>query len=248
MRGKHRPQVNRDEPRFYPLIVAVITALLALGFLAEAARGDAPEAVTGIFCGYGESSGGHLKSLYYCGGGGTLPSPRLSRLLGGSSELTWVFAIGEGEAEDEDAPDVDFTSARVGARRLFDGSWLYIGADFWRTTGIVSVPSLGGLDVVEVDYGPALSAGADIPIKRSEYDLSVATRYAWGQEIPRANTADLSVSWGPAEVGYSWSDVQGVKVEGWHLTARYELGQGTRADREDRQLKSDRLGRAAARE
>ncbi len=208
----------RDLNHGSPRLLALILALIAFVLLAGQARGDEPETVVGAFVVWGTSSGA-VKEIKAAGLGFKTPCKFKNCFITGSA------AVGEGKAKDEDAPKVNFSSATLGfqyyppvGRKI--KPWL--GLEAYRRTAYVSVEALGGLDVIEVDHGPAVIFGTDIPA--GLWPVTLQARYEWGRKPPKVESGGLCAGWGPIEGCASRSNAQGRHIDTFRLIGKWPFG------------------------
>ena len=210
-------ELNRGSLGILPWMLAAV----AITFLAGQARGeDETPSIVALFCGWGDSTGGASGELHYCGIGGE----KRSRFDGWW--IQYQAAIGEADATAEGDPDIDFTSASLGMKRLFGEPESYprpfLGAKYWRATAIVAVPQLG-VDVVGVDHGPGAFFGVEWAAIHG-YPIKTTLNYEWSQRAPKPETGGLCVGWGPIEVCWWRAKVQGREIEGPRVTGFIPLG------------------------
>jgi len=218
----------------------VLAVILGAGTRAcNAQELEEPETVVAVFAGIGTSDG-EVKKVEFAGLALRVPSP--------FKRLYWTAsaAIGKGETRSEEIPNVDFTSAAIGAQyHLLAGDRVvpFVGVELFRRTAIVSVPALGGLEVVKTDRGAGVIFGTDIPAKL--WPVTIHGKYEWGTKPPKVESGGLCAAWGPVEGCISRSKVQGRQIESLRLTGRYQAKGRVRASKEEKQLKEDRLRRGA---
>ncbi len=218
------PGINRGCRWFPPWIMAAV----AMAFLAGQANGEEPETVVGAFVVWGKSSGA-VKEIRGAGLGFKTPSKVRNLFITGSA------AVGEGKAKDDDAPEVNFSSATLGFQSyLTDRKFRpdpsaneyrvgpFIGLEAYRRTAYVSVESLNGIDVIEVDYGAGVIFGTDIPA--GLWPVALQARYEWGRKPPKVESSGLCAGWGPIELCFSRSKVQGHKIDTFRTIGKWQFG------------------------
>jgi len=221
-------------------VVGVIAGLSLFLFPRACDGEELPGVAAGVFVGAGTSDG-DVRKIEFAGLFLRVPSP--------ARGLYWTAnaAIGKGETRSEEIPSVDFTGAAVGAQYYLPTGGRFkpfLGAEAWRRTAIVAVPTLGGLKVIEEDRGSAVIFGTDIPA--GPWPVTIQTKYEWGRKPPKVESGGLCVGWGLIEGCWSRSKVQSRQIDSLRLTGRYQAWTTARADREERQLKAERLNRGKA--
>lgn len=222
-----RPDLWRQASRsLNPLNLQAFTALALLSISPAAAQDRQPTSA-GIFAGYLQSSGGATREGWFAGA--FFDAPGLLERV----RIRGSFAFGEAKASEDGALPIDITAARVGARVLLPHG-VFAGASYWRATGDVEVAQLGGLRVIEVDYGPGVEAGYVSPWVLFGGPVTVSTKYDWAQPAPRPETGGLCLEAGMVELCASRSTIhlmdpvtaadQKIEVESLRLTLRYQFG------------------------
>lgn len=206
--------LNAGSRWFYPFIIVAITIAL----LAGQVRGEEPETVVGAFVVWGKSSGA-VKEIKAAGLGFKVPC-KIDNCF-----VTGAAAVGEGKPRDEDAPTVNFSSGVLGVQFYLPVGLKvepFIGLEYFRRTAYVSVEALGGLDVIEVDHGPAVIFGTDIPA--GLWPVTLQAKYEWGRKPPEVESGGLCAGWGPIEGCARRSNVQGQHIDTFRLIGKYEFG------------------------